>query len=280
GKIAYMSPEQILRAPVDRRADVFAASIVLWELLTGKRLFAADDHAAVLHRVLHDDIEPPSVHVQDLPAAVDAIVMKGLSRDVSQRFATAHEMAIAIEASAALTRPAEIGAWVERTAGPTLRQRADRIVEIEAASPAWAAPAISPPELGADRGGEPTMLLREPDAVDDRQDSRTKSPRRHWRTAALAFVVAAGIFFFAASRLRKATPGSVAPVVSAVAASAEPNPPLVGAAPVAPPSSVPPAASALPEAPRAKRAPRRNVDCNPPYYFDDNGVKRFKPKCL
>src|SRR5262249_10537451 len=54
GKFAYMAPEQLMRGPLDRRCDVFAMSIVLWEALTNERLFGGDDPASTINSVLHD----------------------------------------------------------------------------------------------------------------------------------------------------------------------------------------------------------------------------------
>jgi serine/threonine-protein kinase len=132
GKFAYMSPEQLSSVRVDRRADVFAASIVLWEMLTGQRLFSASDPAAIVGKVLNGEIKPPSQCAPGLPASIDALVLKGLSRDRDQRFATAVDMARAIEKlGIAIARPTEVGTWVNRIAGDALKQRAKRLAEIE-----------------------------------------------------------------------------------------------------------------------------------------------------
>src|SRR5262249_16430490 len=60
GKFSYMAPEQLLSEPVDRRADLYAMGIVLWEGLTGTRLFNSEDAQAIVHRVLHARVDPPS----------------------------------------------------------------------------------------------------------------------------------------------------------------------------------------------------------------------------
>ncbi|HEY2367461.1 MAG TPA: protein kinase, partial [Polyangiaceae bacterium] len=139
GKFAYMSPEQLSSVPVDRRADLFAASIVLWEMLSAKRLFQAPDPAAIVGRVLNGVIQKPSEVAQGLPPQLDAIVMKGLSRDPKLRFQTAAEMARAIETSGLpIARPTEVGAWVNRIAGDTLKKRARRVAEIESTG-SWSA---------------------------------------------------------------------------------------------------------------------------------------------
>ncbi len=132
GKFAYMAPEQLSSVPLDRRADVFAASIVLWEMLTGGRLFQAPDPAAIVGRVLNGRIAPPSELAQGIPAQLDALVMHGLERDRDRRFATAADMARAIESlGIPIARTIEVGTWVNRIAGDTLKKRARRLAEIE-----------------------------------------------------------------------------------------------------------------------------------------------------
>jgi serine/threonine protein kinase len=131
GKLSYMAPEQVKGEPLTRRTDVYAASIVLWEVLTGRRLFYADNEANVLAKVLTGDVPPPSSIAPDLPQALDRAVLRGLERDPSKRFATAREMAAALDACIGVASPTEIGDWVERTAGEELRERALRIALIE-----------------------------------------------------------------------------------------------------------------------------------------------------
>ena len=77
GKIAYMAPEQ-LRGEATRQTDIYAASVVLWELLTGRRLFAASNELETLGRVIDRNIEPPGQLVPNLPRALEDIVMRGL----------------------------------------------------------------------------------------------------------------------------------------------------------------------------------------------------------
>ena len=97
GKIAYMSPEQLERRLVTRQSDIYAAAVVLWEALAGRRLFDGETEAIVLVRAIEGKIDPPSVLNPQLDRAIDAVVMRGLARDPEQRFATAREMALALE---------------------------------------------------------------------------------------------------------------------------------------------------------------------------------------
>ncbi len=96
GKFSYMSPEQASGDDVDRRSDIFSAGIVLWEILTGERLFRGDN-AITLSKLLLAEVDLPSSRSTLVPAALDEIVMCALRRDASERYATAYEMANALE---------------------------------------------------------------------------------------------------------------------------------------------------------------------------------------
>ena len=91
GKFAYMSPEQSRGDRVDARTDVFALGIVLWELLTGGRLFDGDSDVAVLRAVQDSLIAPPTRLNPDVPQELSDVVMKALSRRVEERFQSAQE---------------------------------------------------------------------------------------------------------------------------------------------------------------------------------------------
>ena len=97
GKIAYMPPEQVLARGVDQRSDIFSAGVVLWELLTGRRLFGRQSDAATLYAIMNDPIPLPSRYRPEIPRELDAIVMHALSRTAVDRFSTADEMAAALE---------------------------------------------------------------------------------------------------------------------------------------------------------------------------------------
>jgi serine/threonine protein kinase len=97
GKFGYMSPEQALARPVDRRSDVFSLGIVLYELTTGKRLFRGDNDAETLQLVVQGDIPRPRTLDPSYPAALEAIVMKSLSRSRRERFQTARDFQRALE---------------------------------------------------------------------------------------------------------------------------------------------------------------------------------------
>jgi serine/threonine-protein kinase len=131
GKTAYMSPEQIQGREVDRRTDVYAASVVAWEALTGRRLFVGDSAAEIMNQILEKKIEPPSRHAPDLPRAIDTIVLRGLARRANDRFATALEMSAALENAIVPATSRQVGEWVKSIAGDVLEERAARVHAIE-----------------------------------------------------------------------------------------------------------------------------------------------------
>jgi serine/threonine protein kinase len=134
GKIAYMPPEQLSGGLVTRQSDIYAASVVLWEALTGQRLFDGETEAIVLVRAIEGKVDPPSMFNSQLDYATDAVVMRGLARDPTQRYATARDMALAIEQTIGLASPYEVGEWVETVAAEEIARRARMIAEIESAS--------------------------------------------------------------------------------------------------------------------------------------------------
>jgi serine/threonine-protein kinase len=113
GKYAYMAPEQVNRQAIDRRVDVFAAGIVLHEMLTGRRLFAAPSELETLERVAQARVIAPSVDNADVPRKLDALVKKALSLNPNDRFSSGAEMAEAIEqlSGKAWTRR-KLAAWL------------------------------------------------------------------------------------------------------------------------------------------------------------------------
>ena len=131
GKLSYMPAEQLLGQQLDHRADIFAASIVLWESLTGQRLFQGTDDGDVYAKVLLGKVDPPGLHAKGLSAEIDAIVLRGLSRDRNLRYASAREMALALEAAIPLAPPSQVGRWVETLVGDSLAERTEQIAGIE-----------------------------------------------------------------------------------------------------------------------------------------------------
>lgn len=177
GKLPYMSPEQLQMQPIDRRSDIWSLGVVLWEASLGQRLFKRDTDEATEDAVLKEAIAGPRVYRAGYPRELENIVMKALSRDISQRFQTAAEMARALETYLANTGQTagvdEVGEvmrhhFAERMAS---RDRSIRSVSVDhfgpmpdddatrAPGPATIRMEVNPPRLGGTTDRKPSRIL-------------------------------------------------------------------------------------------------------------------------
>lgn len=126
GKMSYLAPEQVQGDNIDRRADVFCLGIVLWEMLTGRKLFSRDSPVAAVNAVLNDQPPAPSMLRPDVPPDLDAIVLKALAKRPEDRFQSAAELEDAIDGYFSLrsSRPTakHLAAFLEGLFG---KERAD-----------------------------------------------------------------------------------------------------------------------------------------------------------
>ncbi len=111
GTGGYMSPEQVRGHELDGRSDLFSAGVLLHEMLCGQRLFNAPGDAAMMMQIVEGEIPPPRSINPAVPEALEAVVMKALTRDKAKRFATGREMAKAIEAAMGTELFDEERAW-------------------------------------------------------------------------------------------------------------------------------------------------------------------------
>ena len=123
GKLAYMAPEQLALQPVTPRSDLYAVGVVLWELIASRRLFDSPDGATTIEKVLKGPIVPPSRYASNVPLALEQLVLRSLSRDPAERFATGAEMAAELAACIPPAEPGEIGHWVEAAGTDTAARR-------------------------------------------------------------------------------------------------------------------------------------------------------------
>ena len=279
GKIAYMAPEQLRSEHVDRRTDVYAASVVMWEALTNARLFDSANEGHLLTKILIDPIPSPRSVDPEVPEVLEAIVMKGLKRDADERYASAREMALAVESALPNAPASEVGAFVERMAGDVVRARAQRIADIESNSSGGEAPRPLPtPE------DDPSHVRRTPSPATIPSIADRAPSRRGWYVVTGSLVVATAVATGLVVASWHPTPSSAASSATAPAASIVIEPsaaPVVSEAPAstpapivpAPPSSAPPHAKHTSHvAPAAK--------CTPPFTVDSSGIRHLKPECM
>ena len=260
GKIAYMSPEQCAGSPLDRRSDIFAASIILWELTVGRRLFTGTSDFDILRKVKEEDAPRPSTVVSDYPPALERIVMKGLARDRDQRYATAEEMQIDLEDFARDERlavsPVHLGRFVRELFKPELdawhaAERAGQpgepvpqttpsgnlIRTATSLSGPMPATAHTDPEVAPlDGAAEAGLAMEGALSLDALADGALTGAPRHRRGLVAAIVGVIGGSLITWLLIRPAPPPTV---------YVEPPPPPVATPVVARPA--PPKASALPE---------------------------------
>ncbi len=135
GKLAYLSPEQATGRDLDRRSDLFGMGVILWEVLAGRRLFRADTDGATLSRILVEPIPSLAEHAPDLPVQVADVVMKALARDPADRYATAADMADALEQVVRdtgdrdlfIASPRDVAAYMRELFGPDVAARRDAV---------------------------------------------------------------------------------------------------------------------------------------------------------
>lgn len=278
GTVTYMAPEQCRGHAFDRRADVFSLGVIAYELVTGTRLFWADNDVASLHRVLSGQVPRPRSVRPELAPALEEIVMSALAADPERRCATARAFAEGLERFAAergeplaaraiarwmheLLGPRDVpwfGAATQVDLGKTVGEGS--LVEIIAATPDDLAPraATFGPQDDDGSGIEPPEIAAPPPL---------RSRRRRWLPAAVASgLVAGGV---AAVTLATREPGSVEsrPIVTPPM-SAPPVAPATAPVPepIEPPrtSEPSPAPSVAPSvAPSPARAPRKRARAKP-----------------
>lgn len=249
GKLAYLSPEQV-HGDASRRSDVFAAGAVLFEALTGRQLFEAASEAALLSQVLLCRV--PSLQELGVTApGLQEILERALQREPDERYATAAQMADALEATGPATA-AELAAWVKDLAADVLADRAVAVETLERTQLVAPSPTPAPrprawwllvPALAA-LGLVGWLLGRPPPGLD----------------AGTGAAIDAG------------TPPPVLVLVEVptrddAGSADEPDAGL--------PAVAPDAGRARPPTPKPKKK-----GCEPPYEIDARGVKRYKVECL
>jgi serine/threonine-protein kinase len=258
GKLGYMAPEQLRGERIDRRVDIYAAGVVLWELLTLVRLFATKDDATTLDNLLSRKVEPPSAFAADVPPELDEVVMRALARNPADRFDTAKQMAAALEAAVPVATQAKVGEWVELTARAQLYRRTQILADIERATTV-----------------APIADLFEPASM--ATPIRRARRRRAIGWIVVALGVAAIVTALAVFHRRTPAPIAAAATPSSAIASASTTTVATPSAPAPPTTS---ARATIASAPSHHAPPPKSNPCDTPYTVGADGIRHYKLDCI
>ncbi|HEY4177038.1 MAG TPA: protein kinase [Kofleriaceae bacterium] len=131
GKFGYMSPEQVRGLPIDRRSDVFSCGIVLYELLTGERLFVGESDFSTLEKVRNVEILPPSTYNRKIPDELERIVLKALAKDVEDRYQNAIDLHDELQAfvytAGEFYSRKDLAGWMKKTFGKEIEDETAKL---------------------------------------------------------------------------------------------------------------------------------------------------------
>jgi serine/threonine protein kinase len=246
GKLRYMSPEQARGQEIDRRTDVYALGIVLWEVLTRRPLFRAGDDLELLDIVRDPKIPPPSTVNPKVSAAIDAIVLRATAKDRAHRQATAQELRQELMRAVpgAVSIPPETFGQLVMTARTELGIVTNDPEDEKATTPAT--PVSKRPVEGSDSSVRARGELE-----------AARRPRRARTALAIGGIaIACTIAGFAASRLVAREPQTAPPPAPPAPLAVQPATP-VDAAPVAPTIDAAQVVAPAPVPPRHPAPPRR-----------------------
>lgn len=310
GKLQYMSPEQ-LGGDATTASDVYSAGVVLWEMLAGEHPFTdAKSQSELLSRVLQGVKSPPSARRLEVPAALDAIVMRALAAVASKRYATAEEMARALEETGLVAPRSDVSAFVKRLAAKELEDRAAIARDLERSarempvlpkSPSSPPPALTSsapqPAAGASPSSPATGTVPPVSAGAPAATAKSR-PLGSILLAVALLMTSVTIIAFMLMQLRGraaaetsassplAPPPSVSPALTMASASALPAAP--SSSTPTPTTSV--AGSAKPLSGRnlqgRSRTPARpsgttsRPGCEVPYTVDSAGFRQYRRECF
>jgi eukaryotic-like serine/threonine-protein kinase len=131
GKLAYMAPEQVLGKEVTGQADVFAVATVMYEVMSGQRLFKSDNDGATVRKLLYEPVRPLKDCVKNASSALNDVVMRGLARETGERFGTAAAMHQALEEAVQPATPRRVAEWCRSVVADEISKRASAVSSVE-----------------------------------------------------------------------------------------------------------------------------------------------------
>ena len=160
GKFGYMSPEQVRGLPIDRRSDIFAVGIVLYELLTGERLFIGESDFSTLEKVRNVEIMPPSSYNKKIPPELEKLVLKALARDPEDRYQNAIDLHDDLQSFlysvGEFYSRKDLSAWMKKTFAIEIEEDSAKLEQYRQMAPPVAASNAEVSRRAAVGGGPPT----------------------------------------------------------------------------------------------------------------------------
>jgi serine/threonine-protein kinase len=186
GTVAYLSPEQVERGVADARSDVYAAGLLLFEMLAGSKAFLGDSPIHVAYQHVHSEVPLPSSRVSTVPAELDKLVARASARNPDDRPRDANELLTEVRRSRHILSPAELdlrpaNPLAAAVVNPTIALPRTRVV-----------PAVDAPAAGITRSGRLADRLRT-------APWSGPGPRRNWTLALFALILVAAataLWFF------------------------------------------------------------------------------------
>ena len=168
GKFGYMSPEQVRGIPIDRRSDVFSCGIVLYELLTGERLFVGESDFSTLEKVRNVEILPPSTYNRRIPDELERIVLKALAKDPEERYQNAIDLHDELQAfvytAGEFYSRKDLAGWMKKTFGREIEEETAKLEsyrQLKPPTPVEPSPAVArAPTPSRQQTGPATAPLR------------------------------------------------------------------------------------------------------------------------
>ena len=313
GKVLYMPPEQLSAQALTRTADIYAAGVVLFEALTCVRMFAGENEGAALTKIIHNEIQLPSM-IDPKLGRFDRIVRRATVADAQGRYPTAIAMAAELEASCGPPASnAEVSDCIQELVGELLDERARIVAEIERSSTRSKPPLAMP--SGSVKLPEREKESSAVEAAPPTSGVMVAVPAKPRSMAVAGFAVLVTLLVVMLVVIAVLLGRNPQPAATAAAPSATATAPLPSATdstPAADPetasasvirrpgSAVAPAtgttgAASVSAAPAAshgtapatsakttgdKPVVRGRVNCDPPYIVDKNGHQHFIPECL
>jgi serine/threonine protein kinase len=243
GKVTYMAPEQVL-GPVDRRADLYAAGVILWELIAGRRRHAGERNDSLFLKLARNELEPPLPLTSlrtDVSFELDAVVARATDPDPEGRFDTAREMAVALEAAVPPAPARAVGEWLREIAAARIERVTHVMRRIETDVQFGVEPSVSSIGRAVSSGtlravstspsplasvtmapnGSPSIAAPDVVLIDE---SAMPPPPRNWTLLAALIAFVAGLFLVGVRAVIRHDVSRSAPAIEAKVVEPSPLP--------------------------------------------------------